>query len=147
MKYPVFLQCDLHRNRIISKEEKKQLKKYDDMKAKNLTKAEFVKNVVDFENHPNEWNFLGERPALIDFYASWCGPCKKMSPIIDELAADYDGKLDVYKVNVEDEEELASLFGIRSIPSLLFIPMNGQPQMAQGALPKATLNEVIQSIL
>lgn len=122
MKYPVFLQCDLHRNRIISKEEKKQLKKYDDMKAKNLTKAEFVKNVVDFENHPNEWNFLGERPALIDFYASWCGPCKKMSPIIDELAADYDGKLDVYKVNVEDEEELASLFGIRSIPRCFSSP-------------------------
>lgn len=117
------------------------------MKAKHLTKSEFLKQVVDFENHPNEWNFLGERPALIDFYASWCGPCKKMSPVIDELAGEYEGKLDVYKVNVEDEEELAALFGIRSIPSLLFIPMEGRPQMAQGALPKATLNDVIQSIL
>lgn len=117
------------------------------MKAKNLTKSEFVKRISDIENNQNGWNFLGERPAIIDFFATWCGPCKMLAPVLDEIAAEYEGRIDVYKVNVEEEEELAALFGIRSVPSILFIPMSGKPQMAQGALPKKTLNEAVNNIL
>lgn len=117
------------------------------MKAKNLTKSEFVKRISDIENNPNGWNFLGERPAIIDFYATWCGPCKMLAPVLDEIAAEYEGRIDVYKVNVEEEEELAAMFGIRSVPSILFIPMSGKPQMAQGALPKKTLDEAVNNIL
>lgn len=117
------------------------------MKAKNLTKAAFLEKIVDFETTPNEWKFLGARPAIIDFYASWCGPCKMLAPILDEIAGEYEGQVDVYKVNVEEEEILASLFGIRGVPSILFIPMTGNPQMSQGALSKNSLNEAIKTIL
>lgn len=117
------------------------------MKAMNLTKADFLNKVANYEANPNEWKFLGERPAIIDFYASWCGPCKMLAPVLDELAAEYEGQIDIYKVNVEEEEELSALFGIRSVPSILFIPMEGQPQMAQGAMPKPALKEAIHSVL
>ena len=117
------------------------------MKAMNLTKADFLNKVANYEANPNEWKFLGERPAIIDFYATWCGPCKMLAPVLDELAAEYEGQIDIYKVNVEEEEELSSLFGIRSVPSILFIPMEGQPQMAQGAMPKPALKEAIHSVL
>lgn len=117
------------------------------MNAIHLAKQDFINKVANYEQNPNEWKFLGERPALIDFYASWCGPCKRMSPIMDELAAEYEGKVDIYKVNVESEEELAALFGIQSIPSLLFIPMTGAPQMAQGAMPKQALADAIDNVL
>lgn len=117
------------------------------MKAKNITKPEFLKNVADFEKNPNEWKFLGTRPAIIDFYAPWCGPCKMLAPVLDEIAGEYDGKIDVYKVNVDEESELASVFGIRSVPTLLFVPMSGKPQMAQGALPKNTLADAINTVL
>lgn len=117
------------------------------MKAMNLTKADFLNKVANYEANPNEWKFLGERPAIIDFYATWCGPCKMLAPVLDELAAEYEGQIDIYKVNVEEEEELSALFGIRSVPSILFIPMEGQPQMAQGAMPKLALKEAIHSVL
>lgn len=117
------------------------------MKATNLTKADFLNKVANYEANPNEWKFLGERPAIIDFYATWCGPCKMLAPVLDELAAEYEGQIDIYKVNVEEEEELSALFGIRSVPSILFIPMEGQPQMAQGAMPKPALKEAIHSVL
>lgn len=117
------------------------------MKAMNLTKADFLNKVANYEANPNEWKFLGERPAIIDFYATWCGPCKMLGPVLDELAAEYEGQIDIYKVNVEEEEELSALFGIRSVPSILFIPMEGQPQMAQGAMPKPALKEAIHSVL
>ena len=117
------------------------------MKAMNLTKADFLNKVANYEANPNEWKFLGERPAIIDFYATWCGPCKMLAPVLDELAAEYEGQIDIYKVNVEEEEELSALFGIRSVPSILFIPMEGQPQMAQGAMPKPALKEAIHSVL
>lgn len=117
------------------------------MGATHLTKSEFIKKVADIENNSREWNFLGERPAIIDFYADWCGPCKMVSPIMDELADEYKGKVDIYKINTEKEIDLAAAFGIRSIPSILFIPMNGQPQMAQGAMPKATFVKAIDDIL
>lgn len=117
------------------------------MKAIHLTKADFLTKVANYETHPNEWQFLGERPALIDFYATWCGPCKMLSPVLDELAVEYEGKIDIYKVDVDAEEELAALFGIRSVPTLLFVPMTGSPQMAQGAMPKHALKEAVQKVL
>ena len=94
-----------------------------------------------------EWKFLGSRPALIDFYASWCGPCKSLSPIIDDLAEEFDGKVDIYKVNVDDEQELARAYGIRSIPTLLFIPLVGEPKMSIGAMPQNALREVLNDMI
>lgn len=117
------------------------------MSAVHLTKADFLTRVANYEANPNEWKFLGERPALIDFYATWCGPCKMLAPVLDELADEYTGQVDIYKVNVDEEEDLAALFGIRSVPSLLFVPMSGAPQMAQGALPKKNLKDAIQHVL
>lgn len=117
------------------------------MKTITLTKEEFLKRVANYEASPNEWKYLGDKPALVDFYASWCGPCKMVAPILEELAAEYEGEIYIYKVNTEEEEELASIFGIRSIPSLLFIPMNGKPQMAQGAMSKKDFKQAIDSVL
>lgn len=117
------------------------------MKATNLTKEDFLTKVMDYKNNPTEWKYLGDKPAVIDFYASWCGPCKMMAPIMDELAKEYEGKVYIYKIDTEAEEELAQIFGIRSIPSLLFIPMDGKPMMSQGALPKAELKKIINENL
>ncbi len=117
------------------------------MKTIHLTKAEFLKKVADYETNPNEWKYLGDKPAIVDFYASWCGPCKTIAPILEELAAEYGDKIYIYKIDTEEEEELAAAFGIRSIPSLLFIPMNGKPQMAQGAMPKSAFKDAINEIL
>lgn len=117
------------------------------MNTIQLTKADFLSKVADYESNPHEWKYLGDKPAIIDFYADWCGPCKMIAPILEELAAEYDGKIYIYKVNTENEEELAASFGIRSIPSLLFVPMGEAPQMAQGALPKNELKKVINEIL
>lgn len=126
---------------------KKQLKKENKMTTIHLTKAEFLSKVANFETNPAEWKYLGDRPALIDFYADWCGPCKAIAPVLEELAAEYGDRIYIYKINTETEPELASAFGIRSIPSLLFVPMTGQPQMAAGALPKQQLKEAIDTIL
>lgn len=117
------------------------------MNVMNLTKADFLNKIANYETNPTEWKFLGERPAIIDFYATWCGPCKMLAPVLEELAKEYNGKIDIYKVNVEDEEELASVFNIRSVPSILFIPMNGAPQMAQSAMPKPSLKDAIENVL
>ena len=117
------------------------------MSAVHLTKADFLTRVANYEVNPNEWKFLGERPALIDFYATWCGPCKMLAPVLDELADEYAGQVDIYKVNVDEEEELAALIGIRSVPYLLFVPVNGSPQMAQRDMPKKNLKEAIQNVL
>ena len=117
------------------------------MKTIALTKADFLKKVADFEKNPEEWIYLGDKPAIIDFYASWCGPCKMVAPVLEELAAEYDGQIYVYKVNTEQEQELAALFNIRSIPSFLFIPMNDKPQMAMGAMPKSSFKEAIDGVL
>ena len=113
----------------------------------HLTKEEFLKKVVNYEANPTEWKYLGDKPAIIDFYASWCGPCKMIAPVLEELAAEYDGKIYIYKIDTEAEQELAAAFNIRSIPSILFVPMVGQPQMAQGAMPKASFKEAIESVL
>lgn len=112
----------------------------------HLTKESFKEKIHDFETN-KDWVFLGDKPAIIDFYADWCGPCKMVAPILEELAEEYKGKLDIYKVNTEQEQELAAAFGIRSIPSLLFAPVNEKPQMAMGALPKSTFEDVISDVL
>lgn len=112
-----------------------------------LTKADFLKKVADYEKNPTEWKYLGDKPALVDFYASWCGPCKALAPVLEELAAEYKDRIYIYKIDTEAEQELAAAFGIRSIPTLLFIPMEGKPRMAQGALPKATLKQAIDEIM
>ena len=125
----------------------KNNKKENKMKTIELTKADFLKKVMDYETNPNEWKYLGDKPAIIDFYASWCGPCKMVAPILEELAEEYDGQIYIYKVNTEEEQELAGLFGIRSIPSILFIPMGEQPQMATGAMPKSSFKEAIDKVL
>ena len=122
-------------------------KKENKMKTIELTKADFLKKIVDYEKNPEEWIYLGDKPAIIDFYASWCGPCKMVAPVLEELAAEYDGQIYVYKVNTEQEQELAALFNIRSIHSFLFIPMNDKPQMAMGAMPKSSFKEAIDGVL
>lgn len=113
----------------------------------HLTKEEFLKKVANYESNPNEWKYLGDKPCIIDFYADWCGPCKMIAPILEELAKEYEGQIYVYKINTEEEQELAAAFGIRSIPSLLFVPMEGKPQMATGAMPKNTFKEAIDDVL
>jgi len=112
----------------------------------HLTLETFKQKVFNFEQN-KEWKFEGDKPAIIDFYADWCGPCKMVAPILEELSKEYDGKLTIYKVDTEAEQELASVFGIRSIPSLLFIPKDAQPQMAQGALPKESFKQAFKEVL
>ncbi len=112
----------------------------------HLTKQTFLDKVFNYENN-KEWKFEGQRPCLIDFYADWCQPCKMVAPVLEELSKEYDGQIDIYKVDTEQEQELSAAFGIRSIPSILFIPMDGQPQMAQGALPKESFKKAIDDIL
>jgi thioredoxin len=114
--------------------------------AEHLTKTDFLTRVFDYEKN-QEWKFAGERPAVVDFWAPWCGPCRMVGPVIDELSKEYAGKVDFYKVNTDEEQELASVFGIRSIPSLLFIPKEGQPKMAVGALPKEEMKRVVDQEL
>ncbi len=112
----------------------------------HLTKQTFQEKVFNYEAN-KEWKFEGDLPCIIDFYADWCQPCKMVAPILEELAEEYKGKINIYKVNTEAEQELAAAFGIQSIPSLLFVPMGGQPQMAQGALPKESFKQVIEDVL
>jgi thioredoxin len=114
--------------------------------TENLTKETFLKKVFNFEEN-KDWKFEGERPVLIDFYADWCGPCKMLAPILEQLSEEYGDKLDIYKIDTEAEQELAAAFGIRSIPSMLFCPLEGQPQMANGALPKPELERIIADVL
>ena len=112
----------------------------------HLTKETFQNKVFNYEKN-KDWNFEGELPCLIDFYADWCQPCKTVAPILEELSKEYDGKVNIYKINTEEETELSAAFGIKSIPSLLFCPKDGQPQMAMGALPKETFKQAISEVL
>ncbi|WP_352421416.1 thioredoxin [Proteiniphilum sp.] len=116
-------------------------------KTIQLTRADFLTKVANFEENPDTWVYLGDKPCIIDFYADWCGPCKMVAPILEELANEYDGELYIYKVDTEAEQQLAAEFGIRSIPSLLFVPMGEDPQMAQGALPKDAFKQAIEEVL
>ncbi|TVQ26385.1 MAG: thioredoxin [Spirochaetaceae bacterium] len=114
--------------------------------TQKMTTDDFINKVFDFKNE-SEWSFKGERPAIIDFYADWCGPCKMVAPILEELSENYKDRIDIYKVDTDKEQELAGAFGIQSIPSILFIPVDDKPQMAAGALPKETLEQVIGDVL
>ena len=116
------------------------------MALEHLTLDTFNEKVFNFETN-KDWKYEGERPAIIDFYADWCGPCKIVAPVLEELKEEYGDKLDIFKVDTEDQRELAAIFGIQSIPSLLFVPMDGQPQMAMGALPKETFKQAISEVL
>jgi thioredoxin len=113
----------------------------------DLTKETFKEKVFNYEEN-SEWQYEGDTPAIIDFHADWCGPCKMVSPVLEELEQEYDGKIKVYKIDTDQEQELAAAFGIQSLPSLLFVPSdNEKPQLAQGALPKETLKQVIGEVL
>ena len=113
----------------------------------HLTKGGFENRIAKIDEMAQGWRFLGERPALIDFYASWCGPCQRLSPIIDELAAEFEGKVDIYKVDVDAEEELARLFKVRSIPTLVYIPMGELPIVQAGGKTKSELMDLIRTNL
>lgn len=112
----------------------------------HLTLETFKEKVFNFEAN-KEWKYEGNKPCMIDFYADWCGPCKMVAPILEELQKEYGESIVIYKVNTEDQQELAGIFGIQSIPSLLFVPQDGQPQMAMGALPKQTFVKAIADVL
>jgi thioredoxin len=116
------------------------------MALEHLTKDTFKEKVFNFEVN-KEWKYEGSKPAIIDFYADWCAPCRMVAPVLEELNDEYAGKIEIYKVNTEEERELSAMFGIQSIPSLLFIPLEGQPQMAMGALPKDTFKQAIGDVL
>ncbi len=100
--------------------------------SEKLTKAQFVQKVWNYPQSPNEWKYLGSKPAIVDFYADWCGPCKIAGPILDEVGAEYGGKVLVYKINTDQERELAQVFGITGIPAFLYIPVSGKPVMMSG---------------
>ncbi len=114
--------------------------------TENLTKTAFLEKVFNFEEN-KEWKFKGNVPAIIDFYADWCGPCKMIAPILEQLSEEYGEKINIYKVDTEAEKELSAAFAIRSIPSMLFCPKEGEPQMANGALPKPQLEKIIEDVL
>lgn len=120
--------------------------KTEGRKMEHLTAASFKEKVFNYDVS-KEWKYAGDKPAIIDFYADWCGPCKMVAPILDELSTEYDGKVQIYKVDTDKEQELAAVFGIQSIPSILFIPMDGKPQMTMGALPKQSFKQAIEEVL
>jgi len=122
------------------------LNKKKKMAIEHLTKQTFIEKVFDFENN-KDWKYEGAVPCMIDFYADWCQPCKMVAPILEELQEEYGDKIVIYKVDTEDQRELAGLFGVQSIPSLLFVPKDAQPQMAMGALPKETFKKAIADVL
>jgi thioredoxin len=143
----IFVSSCSNANEENSKNKSKNIKTEKKMKVEHLTKAEFLTKVANYEKDNQTWNYLGDKPAIVDFYATWCGPCKSVSPILEELAQEYDGKIYIYKIDVDKEEELAAAFGVRSVPTLLFIPLKGDPQIAQGAMPKSAFKEAIENIL
>jgi thioredoxin 1 len=114
--------------------------------TENLTTAAFKQKVFDFEKN-QEWKYDGTVPAIVDFWAEWCGPCKMLSPILEEISKENEGKVNVYKVNADEEVDVAAAFGIHSIPSLLFIPVGEKPQKFVGALPKQALRKAVKEVL
>ncbi len=117
------------------------------MKAIELNAAEFRKQIYDYEKNPTAWKYEGDLPAVIDFYATWCGPCKMMAPVMETLAGEYEGRVRIYKIDVDKEQRLAALFGVRSIPTFLFIPQSGDPQHAMGAMDISQMRRIIDEVL
>jgi thioredoxin len=116
------------------------------MTTVQMTEADFKEKIFNYETE-SEWKYKGSVPAIIDFYADWCGPCKAVAPVLEELAAEYDGRLVIYKIDTDKEQQLSGMFGIQSIPTFLFIPMEGTPMMQRGALPKKAFEQVIEEKL
>jgi thioredoxin len=114
--------------------------------VEHLTTDGFKSKVFNYEESKT-WKYAGSKPAILDFYAEWCGPCKMLGPMLEDLATKYDGKLEVYKIDTDKEPELSSLFNIQSVPTLFFVPVEGEPQFALGALPKAELERAISEVL
>ena len=117
------------------------------VKPTEITKAEFLNKVANYIKSPEEWKYLGDKPAIIDFYASWCGPCRRVSPILDKLAEEYKGQIYIYKVNTDKEKELSGELGIQSLPTLLFAPLKEKPQVAVGAMSEEDLRRAINEVL
>lgn len=117
------------------------------MKVTHLTESDFLTKVGDYTNLSTDWKFLGSKPAVIDFYASWCGPCRALSPILDEIAMEYGDRIDVYKVDIDIEKRLAAAFGIRSVPTIFFIPLDGSPHRIKGAMAKELFKHKIEELL
>ena len=117
------------------------------MSVEQLTRKEFSVKIADTDTVNSEWKYRGNKPALVDFYATWCGPCKALGPVLEELAGKYKDKIYIYKVDVDKEEELSDIFKIRTVPTLLFIPVQGKPRLLSGVIPKAGLEKKIQDIL
>ena len=113
----------------------------------HLTAEQFIARVGDYKSNPGSFKFLGDKPALIDFYAEWCAPCRSLSPVLEDLSDEFEGRVDVYKINVDEENELAALFGIHSIPTLIYVPLDGRLQRSQGAMGKVQLREMIERVL
>ena len=111
-----------------------------------LTKEAFKEKVYNYDNADKGWSFEGTRPAIVDFYADWCGPCRAVAPVLDQISKEYEGRVDVYKVNTDKEPEIAQAFGVSSIPTILFIPTEGQPQVSRGAMPKNSFVQAISDI-
>lgn len=117
------------------------------MNTIKIDKAQFLEKIYNYEKNPQTWKYKGDKPAIVDFFATWCGPCKALGPVLEELAEEYEGKIYIYKVDVDQEPELSGAFGIRSVPTLLFIPANGEPSMSPGAPSKAQLKQIIEGHL
>lgn len=124
-----------------------QTKKSKDRHTVNLTRTDFLRDVMDYEKNPNKWTYKGDKPAIIDFYATWCGPCRTISPILESIAKEYKDEIYVYKIDTDKEHELAVTFGIKSLPTILFIPINGAPKSMVGLMSKEKIKEVVDDFL
>lgn len=116
-------------------------------KVIHINQSEFIEKVYDYKKNPDKWVYEGSKPAIVDFYADWCGPCRRLSPVLEKLAEKYKDKIVIYKVNTDKERELAAAFGITSLPTLVFIPLRDTPQVSQGALPQEVLEKGIEEVL
>lgn len=114
--------------------------------VKYLTTAEFKETIVDYQKD-SVWTYKGNKPVVIDFYTTWCGPCKRLAPIMEELSEKYKGKIEFYKVDTERERELAYVFNISSIPQVLYVPTKGKPQLTKGLYPKEEIEKIIDQFL
>ena len=155
--FPLFVACNGQskpEKENVSDETQSVLSNESENVPVHLNKVQFLDKVADYEKNPTSYQikkglvvYRGDKPAIIDLYATWCGPCKAVAPILDDLAKEYKDRIYIYKIDTDQEQELAADFGIRSIPSLLFIPMNGQPQMIQGAIGKEEFKKIIDEFL
>jgi thioredoxin len=126
----------------------KPANKFDNQgKVIQISKMDFTDLIMDYEKNPQNWVFKGEKPCIVDFYADWCRPCKMVAPIMEDLAKEYEGKINIYKVNVDNEKELSQFFQIESIPAILFIPLKENPSMQAGAMSKEQYKQIIEDFL